>query len=317
MGFTNLNPTGNVFLVENATNCRFQNVGFRGASTQADLTVDTNNSIGVSFASTDSLICDQITFEGCVFSGLVWGVNTNQETKSITISQSNFNTLYRGIVLGQNTTVRGGPTGTRIVSNVFDLVYAEGIIFGSNLGLGINASGHNIFYDVGNHFSGINGTPASSIISILSNNNVSISDLFARSDDLSKVFARVDINNTTSIATTNGKQLAMGTWTRQSGQQETLINDTNEPIFTISSAVIKTFKIEYSIVRTNAYRIGTIIVATNSGSPDLAFNDDYVENISTGITLSVSQTGSDVSFNYSATDTGQNGTIYYSVTYLA
>jgi hypothetical protein len=37
MGFTNLNSIGSVFLVQDATNCTFQNVGFRGPLTTADL----------------------------------------------------------------------------------------------------------------------------------------------------------------------------------------------------------------------------------------------------------------------------------------
>ena len=106
MGFSTLDPDMDVFLVEDATNCRFQNVGFRGTSTTTDLTSDTNASIGVSFASTNSLVCEQVTFDGCVFSGLVWGVNTDQQTKAVTVSTSQFNTLYRGVVLGTNTTTK-------------------------------------------------------------------------------------------------------------------------------------------------------------------------------------------------------------------
>jgi hypothetical protein len=90
---------------------------------------------------------------------------------------------------------------------MFDNIYAEGIIFGSNLVLAINASGHNIFYDVGNHFTGATGTPATSIISIQSNNNISISDLFERTDTFATTYPRIDLNNTLSIATTNGGQL--------------------------------------------------------------------------------------------------------------
>lgn len=314
LGFTQLDPTGSVFLVQDATNCSFQNVGFRGASSTAELTTSDNGSIGVSFASTSSLVCEQITFNDCVFSGLVWGINTDQQTKAVTVATSQFTTLYRGIVLGSAATTNGGPTGTRIMGNMFDTVYAEGIIFGNNLDLAINASGHNIFYDVGNHFSGSTGTPATSIISIESNNNVSISDLFERTDDFATTYPRVDLNNTLSIATTNGSQLAMGTYNRSSGQHSDLTNNDSGTAFTISSDFAKTFMIDYSIIRELTYRTGTILVATTGGANALQFDDtNYVENASTGVTLSVSQVSTTVSVTYACTNTGVDGTLSYSI----
>ena len=317
MGFAHSDPTGSVFLVQDATNCRFQNVGFQGASVSADLESDANGTIGVSFASTSGLVCEQITFDNCVFSGLVWGINTNQQTKAVTICNGQFNILYRGIVLGTGITTNGGPTGTRIMGNMFDNIYTEGIIFGAYLTLGINASGHNIFYDVGNHFTGSTGTPATSIISIQSNNNVSISDLFERTYEFSLTFPRIDLNNTVSIATTNGSQLALGSYNRISGQQSTLINNTSGTIFTVSTAQAKALMVNYTITRNTTYRTGTIMIASDSGASDLTWSDDYVENTSTGITLSVSQAGTDISLDYNADNAGINGTISYSTTYLA
>ena len=316
MGFTHLDPTGSVFLVQDATNCTFQNVGFRGTSTAGNLTTDTNGSIGVSFASTSSLVCDQITFNGCVFFGLVWAANTNQQTKAVTFSTSQFNTLYRGIVLGSAATTNGGPTGTRITGNMFDNIYAEGIIFGGNLTLGINASGHNIFYDVGNHFTGSFGTPYTSIISIESNNNVSISDLFERTDSFATTYPRILFNNTLSIGTTNGESLTMGTYTRISGQHHTLTNNSSGTIFSLDTSVAKAFMADYTIVRDVTYRTGTIMVATNGSTSNLQFTDTNVQNASTGIVLTVSQTGTTVSLNYTATNTGVPGTISYSIRYL-
>jgi hypothetical protein len=316
MGFTHSDPTGSVFLVQAATNCRFQSVGFQGTSTTANLDSDENGSIGVSFASTSSLVCEQITFDGCVFSGLVWGMNTDQQTKAVTVSTSRFNILYRGIVLGLGATTNGGPTGTRIMGNLFDNIYNEGIIFGSNLVLAINASGHNIFYDVGNHFTGSTGTPATSIISIRSDNNVSISDLFERTDIFATTHPRVDLNNTVSIATTNGGQLALGTYTRESGQQSVLTDDDSAALFTISTDVTKAFTVNYTITRGTTYRTGIILVSTNGSATNLTWSDDYTENTSTGVSLSVSQTGTNVRLNYSTTNIGSNGLIRYSVTYL-
>jgi hypothetical protein len=317
MGFTNLNPTGSVFLVEDAANCRFQNVGFRGASTAADLGTADNASIGAGFASTSSLVCNQITFDGCVFSNLVWGIKTNQQTTAVTVSTSKFDTLFQGVALGTDPVTNGGPTGTRIVGNMFNTVYAEGIVFGTYLVLGINASGHNIFYDVGNSFSGSTGTPAFSIISIESNNNVSISDLFERTNDFAITYPRVDLGGTVSIATTNGSQLSMGDYTRLSGSSFTLANNSTGTILTFSTDTAKAFKVDYTIIRDVSYRTGTIFVASNTGSGSPTFNDVDVENSDTGITLTVNQTGTNCYLEYTSSNTGVAGIIRYSVTYLA
>lgn len=319
MGFSHADPTGSVFLVQDATNCTFQNVGFRGASTTANLTSDANGSIGVSFASTASLVCTQITFNDCVFSGLVWGIYTNQQTKAVTVSASQFDTLYRGVVLGTAAVTNGGPTGTRIVGNMFDNIYAEGIIFGSNLVLAINASGHNIFYDVGNHFTGSAGTPATSIISIQSNNNISISDLFERTDTFATTYPRVDLNNTVSIATTNGNQLAMGTYTRESGGLAVLTDNDTGTVFELDATKIRAFSVNYTIVRNFSYRTGTIMVAADLGdsSAGITSSDEYVENNDTGITLAVDQAGDTISLSYTANNAGTNATMTYSITYLA
>jgi hypothetical protein len=202
---------------------------------------------------------------------------------------------------------------------MFDNIYAEGIIFGNNLVLAINASAHNIFYDVGNHFSGSTGTPATSIISIQSNNNVSISDLFQRTDAFATTYPRVDLNNTVSIATTNGSQLSMGTYTRESGVQETLINNNSGTVFELNATQVLAFRVDYTIVRTVSYRTGSIVVATDIGdsSAGLDVTDDYVENNDVGVALTVNQSGDTVSLDYTTTDLDTNATIKYSITYLA
>lgn len=311
LGFSSLDPLSNPFFVNDATNCRFQNTGFYGPMTTADLTTEANATVGVEFGSTPSLITSQIIFDGCVFNGTVWGVNTSQQIQGITFTNSEFNTLYNGVLLGTSTPVLGGPTGVRVVGNKFNNVYAEGIIFGE---VNLNASGHNIFYDVGNHFTGSTGTPATAIISIQSGNNLSISDLFERSNDYAVTFPRVDLNNSLSIATTNGSELAMGTYVRETGTRATLINDTSDNIFTVNADAVKAFSVDYTIVRDTNYRTGTFVVATDT---PITVTDDYTENNNTGVTLSVAQVGSTVTISYTTSDTGVPGIIHYSITHLA
>ncbi len=311
MGFQNLDTTTDVFLVEDATNCTFKNVNFAGPLTQANLTTAAADTAGVRFASTASLICNQIVFDSCKFSGTTFGLNTDQQIKGTTVANSEFDTLHQGVMLGTGVVVNGGPTGVRIVSNTFDNVYAEGIIFGD---VELNASGHNIFYDVGNHFAGTT-SPATVIIDIQSDNNVSISDLFERSDAFSTTFPRISLNSTTSVAMTNSRQLALGSYVRETGQTFALAaGQTNAPVFTVDATLVKAFAVNYSIVVGTNFRTGTLTVAS-AGGTTLSSSDDYTENNSTGITLAVSQASTTITVDYSSG--GSIGTLTYSITHLA
>lgn len=321
MGFRNQDDTTDVFLVEDANNCTFKDVGFFGPLTLSSLTTEGDFTKCVAFASTASLVCKQIIFDGCKFSGTVYGVATDQQTAGITITNSNFDTLYKGVNLGTNTLVNGGPNGFRITHSLFDNIYAEGIVFGA---VDLNASGYNTFYDVGNHFGGTT-TPYTAVIDIQTSNNLSVGDMFERSDAYAQnknpgtSYPRINLNNTQSIATTNGVITQQGTYTRQSGTIATLLNNTVSAttIFTVDASVITSFNINYTIIRANAYRTGVISV-TSTGSGSLTYTDDYNENQTTGIVLSVTQSTNTVSIKYTATNSSNtNANFSYSVTNLA
>jgi hypothetical protein len=314
LGFRSVDPLSSVFLIGQASNCQFENVGFYGPMTTSVLTSNTNNTVAVDFLSTTGLICNQIVLDGCTFNGTVYAINTGQEIQGVTITNSEFNTLYQGIVLGTGTVTNGGATGMRITSNLFNNIYHEGVVFGA---VGLNASGHNIFYDVGNQFTGSTGTPATSCINIQTANNLSIGDLFQRSPAYAMVYPCVQLNDTASIATTNGSQLAMGTYVRQTGNTFEIVNNTTATIFTVATGQTKAFSVNYTILRGTAYQTGTFLVSSNGSTSDLNWSQDYVENESTGVTLEASQSGTTVSVTYTSNNTGTPGTINYSITYLA
>jgi hypothetical protein len=329
MGFHTQDTTTSVFLIQDANNCRFQNVSFSGPATQSTLISDAPATSCVEFASTVTLICQEIVFDGCLFSGAVWGINTDQQIQGSTVVNSKFDTLYKGILLGTNTPpVSSSPTGVKIHNNVFDNIYAEGIVFGPYATL--CATGYNIFYDVGDHFQGTTN-PYTVIIDIKNANNVSIGDMFERSDIYSTTFARITLNNTASIAMTNGAQLALGTYVIETGQTIEIINNSTVTIFTINTDVTRAFSVNYTILRGNSYRTGTMMVTTNSGPVDLTYTEDFVENTGhyqgtstlgspgTGVTLTASQVANAASaiLQYTASNSGINGSMTYSINHLA
>ena len=328
LGFKNLDTTTNVFLVEDATNCRFENVGFYGPLTNSDVNTDSNDSAGVRFASTPTLITSQIVFDDCYFSGTTYALNTattlsgtDQLVTGVTVTNSKLSTHFQGILLGTETLVGTGASGVRITNNRFDKIYNEGIVIGD---VSLNATGYNIFYDVGNHLLGTTD-PYTAIIDIQNNNNVSIGDMFQRTDAYAgsenpgTSFPRVTLNNTTSIAITNSAQIAIGNYVRQSGTQTTLVdNASTTAIFSINATEVRAFSVNYTIIRDTAYRTGTIVVTADAGGATvLVYTDDYNQNSATGVTLTVTQSVNTVSVNYATTSTGDDATMTYSITHLA
>jgi len=302
--------TTDVFLVEDAAQCYFDSVNFLGPLTQANIVANlaSDNIAGVRFASTSSLICNNITFDKCKFSNLTYGIDTDQQIKSVTVSNGKFDTLYQGISLGVGTPVDGGATGFRAVHNMFDLIYAEGIIYED---VSLNMSAYNVFYDVANEYT---GAPTTSVVLFGNDNNVSVSDMFARVDADAVTQPRVKING--GVVDT-GTLIQLGRYARQSGRTVAVANNqTSQPVVVVSTNYTHAFRMDYTISRDTNYRHGTMTVVTDT-SATLTFNDSFSENTSTGVTLSVSQVGSDVTVEYSSTNTGLAGTLTYSLAHLA
>ena len=309
IGFNTDDTAVDVFLVEDAKNCTFNNVNFIGPLTTLTLTTDSDNIAGVRFASSASLVCQTINFDRCTFTGLTYGFNTDEEINGITVSNSKFDTLYQGVVLGAVAPVNGGPSGFRVLHNFFNNIYEEGVKIGA---VSLNATGYNIFYDVGNHF---NGTlsPSTPVISIGNSNNICVADMFERGDSYAGLYPRIDLANTSSIGFVNGKYIVLGPNVIETAPETVLTNNlTNETFYTFNSGTTRSATLSYSITRDTGVRHGSFrVVPTGGGS--LTYDDDYVEDQTVGVTLSASQSGDDVNINYTTTNTGVDGSITFSI----
>jgi len=309
-------PVTDVFFVEDAAQCYFDSVNFVGPLSVTDITSNlaTDDIAGVRFASTSAYVTNTITFDKCAFIGLTFGLNTDQQVQSITVSNGKFDTLYQGVVLGEGAVTNGGATGWRTQGNLFDSVYAEGIIYDD---VSLNATAYNVFYDVANEFQGT-GSPAFPVISFTNDNNASINDLFERTDTDANVYARVKI---TGGVTTTGTQIQLGRYARETGRTFALANNqSNQIVFTTSTTQFKAFSMFYTITRDVEARSGilNVVSQTADGSTiSQVYSDDYSETNDTGVTLAVSQSGTVVSIIYSTTNTGFAGTLTYSISHLA
>lgn len=305
----------NVFLVESAKRCSFTSVNFKGSLTEADIQAVSSGSIAVDFSSTGLLVCDQILFDKCGFLNCMYGIETLEEIRSVTVSNCEFNTLYRGISLGDGLVVNGGATGFRAIHNKFDRIFSHGIIYRN---VELNVSAYNVFYDVANGFT---QDPITSIVLLGNDNNVSLSDMFERIDGDALIHPRIAM---VGSATETVTQIQLGRYTRESGRTKVL-NDfqINQPVVTVNTLDTQAFRIDYTIVRDAGIRTGTITVTgPNKYQPvanqTVTYTDDYTENLDTGVTLEVIQTTlNNVLLRYSTTSAGYSATLTYSIEHLA
>ena len=312
-----------ISLTENAEQITYQNVNFAGPLTINDIDVSTDELSCVRFASTGSSPCTQIKFDNCKFANATYGVATDQVVNGVTVSNSYFDTLYQGVVLETD------PTGVRIVQNTFDQIYAQGIVFD---GTALNATAYNTFYNVGNS---IFASAGYSIIDIDGINNVSIGDMFERTTSQSSTYPRINLTRSSSIAlgmnirgiayTINGvsnstvaNQMSLGVYQRTAGIDSVLADNGAGTLFVVATSAIKAFRVDYTISRGVTFRTGSILVV-NGVVSGFTYTDDYSENNSTGITLTVTEAspGGSITVAYTSTSTGTAGTISYSITHLA
>ena len=331
MSFTT-NQVNSGFLWEDAEQCSMDSVTIEGPLTTAELVDSVEDTRAIDWSSTASLVTKGVILNNCKYKGFTYASQTDQQIEGITFSNSQFDTLYQGIVLGDTVVVNGGASGVRVVQNIFDNTYLQGIVFTN---VSRNVSGYNTFYDVGNHFNGV-ALPSSSIIDIDAENNVSVGDMFERNNSQSATHSRIDLNNTNSMAMSMnvhdivmyqsnvqdaslGNALDLGTYQRTAGIQDTLLDNTvGGNIALVTGAAISSIQMDYSIARADFRRRGTIIAVkgTSTTTTGFVFTDDFSENGSTGITLSVIGTGGNIQVQYDSTSTGSNATIKYSITNL-
>jgi len=294
-----------IFLVEDAVQISFSDVNFVGPLSNP--TGDAENIACVRFASTAAITCSQVTFDKCKFSGCTYGFKTDDAVEGLTVSNSKFESLYKGAEFGTGTLLNGGPNGVRLVHNLFDAIAQEGIRISK---VDMCISGYNVFLDVGNNYDGINN-PATSIVVFESDNNVSVGDMFERSEVNNRDFPRINVNSNKVFALDNGERYKFGTYQREAGQQASLsVTGSPTEIFRVNTGTASAFCVKYKFTESGggAIRFGTLNVVSqdsDDSSGSLTYTDEYSENNPTGLLLSAEQIGSEtVSIKYTATTVG-------------
>ena len=202
----------NIMLIDRAEGVSINNVNFKSSLATAPANAS-DDIAGIRFDSSAANTCKQIEINNCRFDFLSYGIITDENIQGVTVQNSQFSSLYQGILLGTGTPDNGGPEGVRIVQNLFNEVAKQGISIGA---VAFNVSAYNIFLDVGNDYLGA-GNAASPIVEINGDDNVSIGDMFERSDADDRIQPRVELNNKACYALIDGNEIEFGTYHRLAG----------------------------------------------------------------------------------------------------
>ena len=155
----------------------------------------------------------------------------------------------------------------------FDNIYNSGIVFEN---VGLNVSGYNIFYDVANQLAG-SSFAAAPVIDMLSNNNVSVGDLFERTLAIanSSGYPRISLNDNTVIAVNGADSLQVGTYQRFTGTYLTLQDNATDTVFTFDSSTVRALQFNYTITRGTSARTGvvTVVAGTDGAGTNLNIDD--------------------------------------------
>lgn len=214
-----------------------------------------------------------------------------------------------GTVISMETDEQG-PTGIVITRNIFDNVAFEGIHFENTL---FNSSGYNVFYNVGTNLGGGTGNAVSPVITMETDQCLSVGDLFEREDE--SAHPRILLAGNGGIAIDNTHSIHLGSYERQVGiAAELLLADTGSELFKITDTSLpNSYQVDYHITTSTATKRGSITVSSYNGT--VTYADEFTETGVTGITLDAVTSGTDSNSEVQFT-AANDATINFSVVLL-
>jgi len=329
-----------VLLLNATTNSSFDLVSFKAAAEFEsgvinDYLPSTNpnpESACIKIVSMNSFQSGDIAFNKCSTTGTSYGLNIQDQCKGLQFENGKINYHFQGVDLGSDA-INGGPTGINVSRTIFDNIHNIGILIGNHESpaVKLNSSAFNVFYNVGNE---MDSTVSAPVISFESEGNVSIGDLFERSDAENIVHPRIALNGKPSIAIDSTSAIKLGSYERQTGLITTLAGNVTpfapESVFSISTASSLTgsFRVDYNIHRrmnviinnSSSYidtvRVGSFVAASDEYN-NVVFNDDYTETAPSEIVFDAVANGSTIDLRFYSEQTGDaDATLSYSIVRL-
>jgi hypothetical protein len=291
-----------IALLESCQYIKFNNVRFQGG-TATPATVGTGKSAVL--LSDVAAEVSQVSLNNCEFSNVSIGVLAEGSVTNLTVNDSLFNNLYRGVVAVANI---ASPQGIKVISSQFDNVSAQAIYSDDNASI---TSAFNYYRNVGLGLT--TSTATSAVLAWNTANNYSIGDVFERSQinqleyPIVEIIANDQPAGLTQATTVGSVQDFPGDTVTL--EDATTANTSVELTSLISSAII-----DYKITRGSHKRIGTVKVSHFDGD-DIAVDDEYTESADIGVTLDFvgNVTNQSAVLGYTSTATGADATLKYTI----
>lgn len=261
-----------ILQVNSLTKSSFSYMSFKGAMDVADLgDKETLNTAAIRIINTGNFVSTELTFNKCITKGTTVGLDINQRCKGVQFENGSLQLHYQGACIGGDDLsivplpeADTGPSGVNISRSIFDEICDAGILFGNAR---FNSSAFNVFYNVGNTFEEpplTDSADPSAVITMFNGDNVSIGDLFERSDVDALKSPRIELNGTSAIAFDSTSAMFLGEYKRAVGLETTIPgNAGSADIFTLNDIESSSFQIDYSMARGSDVRMGTSTFVTH------------------------------------------------------
>ena len=320
-----------IFLADRVQHLEFTNVVFRGEKNNGDFGGTISGQSGLTFDSGTGLntTIKDIIVDRCGFYNSNYGVRvfgSIEEVEKVTITNSEFDTLYSGVDLSpSNTDSQFWPEGFRIASNSFDRIYSRGINFFRTQ---YSVSVGNVFFDVGNELN-TNNNPTDAVfpvIQISESNNVSWGDVFQRKENADA--ERVSISSAARIiASESGDRLRLGQLSQESTVDTGVPSDTSTvEVASIDVTNIDFFELRYRMrIPNEGVKSGVLTITKDFSGTTPVYNDEYIESgnargfyfiVEQQETIVSSTVTDTITVKFSTATSGSAGTLQHSLSYF-
>jgi hypothetical protein len=300
-----------LFLVENAKYVHFDNVAFDGPHPN-DGTIPNsivNRVVGVKTTSL-SEPSYHITFHRCDFERCEIGFETDDEVSNIVFDKCNFHHLYHGMVAGENIISGNGPAGLKVSNSFFDRIFSSAIV---TYTIQQFVSAFNTFTDFVATSNIGAGNPTAPVIEFKNNDNYSIGDSFARSQNDAISFPRIENNKKRVFGLVAGDFISYGTHREEPGVEVDLLDNISVPASTgidFDESSVTHAIIDFAVSRGTSRRLGTLTVS-GSNTVGYTLDQEYTENTDPGVAFFIDQINGTIT--YTSTNTGVDLVLSYRI----
>lgn len=258
--------------------------------------------------NSDDLDNTNIKITNNKFTGVSYGVRSNDSINNVLIEGNTFYNNYRSIAFRESTVNAVGlygPQNVQIENNYFDMVGWEGIYVGasSSTNVGI-VSSHNIFRDVGKQGGTDHVRP---VITFVSPGNLSENDVFER---FNEVQPALDANGSPDVLPTMAiKPIVDGSMVWATRTPLSYPIDQYEPAPSLERPLVVIpfvvtdnvgLEIDYILNRSDCIRTGKLKLNVNATSGAVIVRDEFTYQ---------GTTDGGTTFSANTTDAGGNGVV--------